>query len=70
MQALIDQLTIKAGISEEQAIKALEAVKDFVKEKYPMMAGAVDNLLGQSIVPGTASKAGDNAKDNLTDMLH
>lgn len=36
----------KAGISEEQAQKALEAVKDFVVEQFPMMAGAVENLLG------------------------
>jgi len=44
MQELIDQLKEKAGITEEQAIKSIEAVKDFVKEKFPMMAGAVDKL--------------------------
>jgi hypothetical protein len=44
MHELITRLTEKAGISTEQATKALETVKDFVKEKFPMMAGAVDNL--------------------------
>jgi nucleoid DNA-binding protein len=44
MQELIDQLKQKAGLNDEQAIKAIEAVKDFVKEKFPMMAGAVDKL--------------------------
>lgn len=33
-----------AGINEQQATKALETIKDFVKEKFPMLGGAVDNL--------------------------
>lgn len=44
MHELITRLTEKAGISADQADKALETIKDFVKEKFPMMAGAVDNL--------------------------
>jgi hypothetical protein len=56
MQELVNQLKEKVGISEEQAVKAVEAVKDFVKEKFPMMAGAVDNLLGE-YVPARAPVA-------------
>ena len=47
MQELIKLLTEKAGITEEQAAKSIETIKDFVKEKFPMMAGAVDNLFGE-----------------------
>ena len=56
MQELITRLTQQAGISAEQAGKVLDTVKDFVKEKFPMMAGAVDNLLGpdKETTPGTA----------------
>ena len=46
MHELITLLQEKAGISQEQAIKAVDTIKDFVKEKFPMMAGAVDSLLG------------------------
>lgn len=46
MEELIESIKTKAGITEEQAIKALEAVKDFVVEKFPMMGGAIDGLLG------------------------
>ena len=35
MQELIDQLKEKAGLTDEQAIKSIEAIKDFVKEKFP-----------------------------------
>ncbi|MBK8712504.1 MAG: hypothetical protein IPL97_11625 [Niastella sp.] len=44
MQELINKLMINANIDQQQAEKALETIKDFVKEKFPMMAGAVDNL--------------------------
>jgi len=44
MEELIDRLTVNAGISKEQAAKALETIKDFVKEKFPMLGGAVDNM--------------------------
>jgi nucleoid DNA-binding protein len=47
MQELIDRLQSTAGITEEQAQKVIEAVKDFVKEKFPMLEGAVDNIFGQ-----------------------
>ena len=44
MEELIEQLKTKAGLSDDQAAKAIETIKDFVKEKFPMMAGAVDQL--------------------------
>ena len=46
MQELIDRLKENAGITDEQAAKALETIKDFVKEKFPMLGGAVDNMFG------------------------
>ncbi len=46
MQELIDKLVEKAGITPAQAAASIETIKDFVKEKFPMMAGAVDNLFG------------------------
>ncbi len=57
MQELISRLTDKAGISAEQAGKVIDTVKDFVKEKFPMMAGAVDNLLGAGNASTTAAAA-------------
>ncbi len=45
MQELISQLTSKAGISAEQAAKVIETIKEFTKDKFPMMSGTVDSLL-------------------------
>ncbi len=46
MQELIDKIVAQTGLTPEQALKTLEVVKEYVSEKFPMMAGAVDNLLG------------------------
>ena len=48
MEELINKLMENAGISQEQATKALETIKDFVKEKFPMLGGAVDNLFSSA----------------------
>ena len=44
MEELVNKIMTNAGITAEQSRKALESVKDYVKEKFPMMAGAVDKL--------------------------
>lgn len=54
MHELISRLTEKAGISTDQANKVLDTVKDFVKEKFPMMSGAVDNLFAPAAADTSA----------------
>ncbi len=43
MQELINRLT-SAGLSEDHARKAIEVIKNFTKEKFPMFGGAIDGL--------------------------
>jgi hypothetical protein len=43
---LVDRLKGEAGLTDEQAHKVLETLKDFVVEKYPMLQGAVNNIFG------------------------
>ena len=44
MQELVNRLTSQVGLSPEQSKQAIETIAGFVKEKFPMMAGAVDQL--------------------------
>lgn len=44
MQELIDKLVNEAGLTEEQAKKALQSVIGYVKDKFPMLEGAVDQI--------------------------
>ncbi len=47
MQDLIEQLKEKAGLTDEQAMKAIETIKEFITSKLPpMMQGMVDNFMG------------------------
>lgn len=41
---LVEKLKSQAGLSDEQANKVIETIKDFVVDKYPMLSGAVNNL--------------------------
>lgn len=59
MQELIERLTGQAGITPEQAAKAVEVIKEFVKEKFPMVGGAVDSILGGAADGAPAQTAGD-----------
>jgi hypothetical protein len=47
MQELIEKLKAEAGLTDEQAKKAIQSIKNFVIEKFPMLEGAVSSLFGQ-----------------------
>ncbi|HRP32506.1 MAG TPA: hypothetical protein PKV73_11465 [Agriterribacter sp.] len=44
MKELIDRLKTEAGLTEEQAVKAITLVKDFAKEKFPLLSGAIEKV--------------------------
>jgi polyhydroxyalkanoate synthesis regulator phasin len=44
---LVEKLKSQAGLSDEQAKKVVDTIKDFVVEKYPMLQGAVNNIFGK-----------------------
>ena len=81
MNELITGLTEKAGITAEQAHKAIDHIKDYVKEKFPMMAGAVDNLFPAAsaetpVTPVTstpaapaAPAASSSVMDKISDVI-
>jgi hypothetical protein len=44
MQELIERLKAEAGLTNEQAMKAIMLVKDFAKEKFPLFSGAIEKV--------------------------
>jgi hypothetical protein len=72
MQELIKKITDTAGITEEQAAKAIDSVKEYIKEKFPMVAGAVDNLFKHSAEPETGDaekKEEGSIIDKISDVI-
>ena len=43
MNELIDRLTAE-GLTEQQAYKAIEVIKNFAAEKFPLFAGAINKV--------------------------
>ena len=43
MQELINRLMAE-GLTEQQAYKSIEVIKNFAKEKFPVFGGAIDKL--------------------------
>jgi hypothetical protein len=46
MKELTGRLVAQTGITEAQAMQCIETVKEYIKEKFPIAAGAVDKVLG------------------------
>jgi hypothetical protein len=44
---LIEKLKSQAGLSDEQANKVIDTIKEFVVDKYPMLSGAVNSMFGK-----------------------
>lgn len=44
MNEIVERLTKEANLTPEQAQKALETIVNYVKEKFPMIGGAVDQM--------------------------
>jgi hypothetical protein len=46
MEELIEKLKAEAALTDEQAKKAIQSIKNFVIEKFPMLEGAVNKVFG------------------------
>ena len=55
MQELIQKLQDMHGVSGEQAHGILNTVKEYIKEKFPMVGGAVDSIFGTTVPPDQAT---------------
>lgn len=44
MKELVIKLQQELGLNEQQALKAIDIIKNFAKEKLPIFKGAIDKL--------------------------
>jgi len=44
MNDLVERLVAEANLTPEQAQKAVEVIANYVKEQFPMIGGAVDQI--------------------------
>lgn len=51
MEELIQKLQSNHGLTAEQSHGILNTITGYIKEKFPMVAGAVDNLFQSGTTP-------------------
>jgi hypothetical protein len=52
MEDLIEELKTKAGLTDEQAMKAVATIKDYIQGKVPpMFSGFVDSFFSGNSTP-------------------
>jgi hypothetical protein len=63
MEELIQKLQTNHGLTAEQSRGILNTITGFIKEKFPMVAGAVDNLFQSGTTPSDVNEtqAGPNS---------
>jgi hypothetical protein len=82
MEELIQKLQSLHGLSAEQSHGILNTITGYIKEKFPMVAGAVDNLFQSGTTPSApgsapadaqatvnASQGGDDVLDKISDFI-
>ena len=70
MHDLVKQIVEKTGIPADKAQQVLGVVGNFVKQKFPMIAGQVDSVLGGGSEGGnTTDGAASNPLGDLGSKL-
>ena len=73
MEDLVKKLQADHGISAEQSHGILNTIKDFVKQKFPMLDSTIDSLFGTAVVdpaaPVVAVDATKPAEHSMMDKI-
>jgi hypothetical protein len=76
MEELIQKLQSVHGLSVEQSKGILNTIAGYIKEKFPMVGGAIDNLFQTSSAPSSAagattatSQGNESILDKISDFI-
>ncbi|HET7117577.1 MAG TPA: hypothetical protein VFI29_13860 [Hanamia sp.] len=78
MEELLQKLQSIHGLSAEQAQGVLGTIIGYIKEKFPMVEGAIDNFFPQSATqaagasaatPGNATQGSGDFLDKISEMI-
>ncbi len=79
MEELIQKLQNAHGLTAEQSHSILNTITGYIKEKFPMVAGAVDNLFQSGTTPSgpgttpadvnSTNQTSGNALDSISDFI-
>ncbi len=70
MEELIKKLQEAHGLSADQSHGILKTITGFIKEKFPMVSGAIDNLFQAGTTPSAPGTTPADAQSTVADPTH
>ena len=70
MDELIQKLQSAHGLSEEESNKILRTIADYLKEKFPMVGGAIDNLFQSGTTPTGPGTTPSDVQSTVADPIN
>lgn len=70
MDELIQKLQSNHGLSAEESHKILSTIADYLKEKYPMVGGAIDNLFQSGTTPSGPGTTPEEVQSNVRNPIN
>ena len=68
VQDLINQIVEKTGVPADKAQQVLGIVANFVKQKFPMVGGQIDSVLGTGGGQSGGGDAGNSGSNFMSDI--
>ncbi|MEO6894326.1 MAG: hypothetical protein ABI136_04770 [Ginsengibacter sp.] len=70
MDQLIQKLQSDHGLSEEESNKILRTIADYLKERFPMVGGAIDNLFQSGTTPTGPGTTPADVQSTVADPIN
>ena len=70
MEELIQRLQSVHGLSAEQSHGILNTITTFIKEKFPMVSGAIDNLFPTGATSSASATTPAPSQETANDPVH
>lgn len=70
MDQLIEKLKTAHGLSEEESYKVLGTIAEYLKERFPMVGGAIDNLFQSGTTPSAPGETPEDVNSTAADPIN
>lgn len=70
MDELIQKLQSAHNLSAEESNKILGTIADYLKEKFPMVGGAIDNLFQSGTTPTAPGTTPEDVQSTVADPIN
>lgn len=70
MDELIQKLQSAHGLSAAESEKILGTIADYLKEKFPMVGGAIDNLFQSGTTPSGPGTTPEDVQSTVADPIN